>query len=508
MLDTDEFYNIEQIRALEQLAIEKYNIAETDLMQRAGHAAFELVNGLEDRPESIGIVCGKGNNAGDGFVVARLAHQSDYDVVVYTLCDIDELGGPAKQVALAAEKAGVPIEAFSVETELLEDLIIDAVLGIGIKGDVHGLASNAIEMINDTPGQIMAIDVPSGLDADTGCVRGVAVRADLTITYIGSKQGFYTADGPDHCGFLVTQDLALPTELFALVPITACRVEGEDFSAYMGHRKLNTHKGLYGHVLVIGGDYGMAGAVRMAGEAALRVGAGLVTVATRPEHITAVIATRPELMCYGVSDPKQLEPLIEQASVILIGPGLTASEWTEALWNQVKLTDKTLVIDGGAVHFAAKEKSAQPNWILTPHPGEAASLLDRTAEDIQANRFAAINDIVTRYQAATILKGLGTLIQAPGNLVEIATVGGPIMSIAGMGDVLAGMVAGLSAQHMQGFDAARFAAYFHGRAAVKVQENAERGILATDLFAVLPELLNQTFDIHYESDMDLDIEVL
>ncbi|WP_251366301.1 NAD(P)H-hydrate dehydratase [Coxiella-like endosymbiont of Rhipicephalus sanguineus] len=371
-------------------------------------------------------------------------------------------------------------------------MIIDALLGSGLKGEIQSPYTEIITAINEAKEPVLAVDVPSGVNADTGEVQATAVKADLTINFIGLKQGLYTVRAPAYCGKLVLASLGLPNSLFTQVKTHTQLLDWSYVQSLLPlQRERDTHKGNYGHVLVIGGDYGMGGAVRMAAEAAARVGAGLVTVATRPEHVPIVSGSRPELMCYQVAEAYDLESLLEAATVVVIGPGLGKSDWAKALLNKVLLTRTPKVLDADSLNLLAENPIYREDWILTPHPGEASRLLNVSCHKIQSNRFEAIRQLAQRYRGVVVLKGAGTLIKGREEEISVCSAGNPGMATGGMGDILSGVIGGLLAQRLSFMMAAQAGVFIHSLAADRAaEEGGERGLLATDLFPHLRTLVN------------------
>lgn len=260
---------------------------------------------------------------------------------------------------------------------------------------------------------------------------------------------------------------------------------------WLPKRQRDANKSDFGHVLVIGGDHGMGGAVRMAAEAALRVGAGLVTVATRPEHINIVSAVRPEIMCHQVQNAQDLAPLLVRATFIIIGPGLGKSEWAQELLNYVLPAKQPKLLDADALNLLAERPEKHHDWILTPHPGEAGRLLNETTENVQADRVQAVKSLQRQYGGVVVLKGAGTLIKAQNDEIAICEAGNPGMASGGMGDVLSGVIGGLAAQGLSLENAAKAGVFIHAQAADAVAaEGGERGLLATDLLMQLRRLVN------------------
>jgi NAD(P)H-hydrate epimerase len=485
-------YTPEQVRELDSIAIKEHEISGTVLMERAGTAAFNLL--LQRWPEvkTITVLCGTGNNGGDGFVIARLAHEKQYQVKVFQLGDASHIQGDALAALQRLEGAGVSVEAWTSSEALTDtDVIVDALLGTGFEGDVRDDFKQAINAANNSKAGILAIDVPSGLNAETAGVASAVIKANVTISFIGMKQGLFTGKARNVCGELVFDDLRVPETIYEKQTPSAQLIDYEQLKGLLTKRAPCAHKGQFGHVLIIGGDYGMSGAVRMAGEAAQRVGAGLVSIATRKHHAAIISSSRPELMCHGVEFAIDLKPLLEKATVVAIGPGLGTSKWAEELKSEVMTTELPMVVDADAINLLAKEKFRRENWVLTPHPGEAARLLDVTSGEIQNNRFAMTQQLAEQFNGTIVLKGAGTLILKQGEPTAICNEGNPGMASGGMGDVLTGVIAGLMAQGLAPFDAARFGVCIHARAAdMAVGSIGERGLLATDLMSGLRRLVN------------------
>ena len=484
-------YTAAQIRSLEQVAIQEQGVPGLALMERAGEAAFRHLLGRWPDAGQIAVFCGGGNNAGDGYVVARLALQAGLAVAVYAVVEPESLQNDALLTYQAYENIGGKVERFLASQPIVADVVVDALLGTGLNKPVSGLMAQAVEAINASRLAVLAVDMPSGLNADTGVVMGCAVVADCTVTFIGLKQGLFTGRAADYAGEIAYDSLGVPDAVFARVPVTTCRVEKLRLAA----RPRYSHKGYYGHVLVIGGDYGYSGAVRLAGEAALRIGAGLVSVATRPEHAQWLNIGRPELMCYGIGSSADLANLLIKASVVVVGPGLGRTAWGKELFigliNAIHAADagKYLVIDADALYFLSHARIKNPNWILTPHTGEAARLLHVATATIESDRFESASDIQRRYDGITVLKGSGTVVAAKDELA-VSNTGNPGMASGGMGDVLSGVIGGLLAQGLPPKHAAQQGVYLHGLAGDKAADYyGERGLLASDLLPYLSQVV-------------------
>jgi len=487
-----ELYRAVQVRELDRIAIEERGIPGHTLMSRAGAAAFDLLRQRWPAARRIVVVCGGGNNAGDGYVVARLAHKTGLETLVLTLSNPDALRGDALTAWRDARAAGVPTTIFTAAGLDRADLLVDAILGTGLEREVSGVWREAIEAMNAHPADRFALDIPSGLHADTGAILGAAVRAATTITFIGLKQGLFTGQGPACCGEVHFTDLEAPPDIYSALHPACWRYAGEDLPVLFPRRPRSAHKGHFGHALVIGGELGMGGAARLAGEAAARCGAGLVSVATRAAHAGLQAAARPELMFHGVETPDALEPLLNQATVVAVGPGLGRGDWGRAMLQAALAGDRPLVVDADALNLLAVEPVFRDDWILTPHAGEAARLLKMTPAQVEADRFAAVEDLALRFGGVAVLKGAGSLIASKvDGLVALCHAGNPGMASGGMGDVLTGVIAALRAQGLSPFAAAKAGAYLHGRAGdLAARTGGERGLLATDLLPFLRQLAN------------------
>jgi hydroxyethylthiazole kinase-like uncharacterized protein yjeF len=474
-------YRTDQVRELDRIAIQERGIPGFELMSRAGYEVFQCIRNKWPDTQSVAIFCGAGNNAGDGYIIARLALEAGLKVSVYTLSDPVNLKGDAFTAYQKYVEAKGTVIPFQGEEVIDVDVIVDALLWTGLDRPVAGLYALAIQIINKSPAHVVAVDSPSGLNADTGNVMGCAVKADCTVTFIGLKKGLFTGHAADYCGEIFYASLAVPDSIFQAVSSSIIRV----VKTLLPRRDRCSHKGNYGHVLIVGGEQGYSGAARLAGEAALRVGAGLVSIATRPEHAGLMNLNRPELMCHGVASAGQLAVLLEKASVILIGPGLGQSDWAKELFKATIKAQKSMIVDADGLNLLAHSPVTNPDWILTPHPGEAARLLNCSTVEIQQDRFASVSAIRAKYDGITILKGAGTLI-ASEDEIAVSTTGNPGMASGGMGDVLAGVIAGLLAQGLSLKIAAQQGVYRHGEAAdLAAEKDGERGLLASDLMPYL-----------------------
>jgi NAD(P)H-hydrate epimerase len=496
----EALYRSADTRAADQRAIVEHGLAGGVLMERAGKAAFALLRERFPRARRIAVVCGPGNNGGDGFVLARLAKEAGLAVMVLSpvstaVAQAHPTTTPAGTAVLTGDAAwgkdGGTVQAVSVEPLQACDVVVDALFGTGLERPLEGAWRAAIEAMNASGRPIFAIDIPSGLHADTGRVLGAAVRAALTLSFIGLKAGLFTGQGREHSGLILFDDLGIPDSVFAGVTPLARRITARNLHGLLAARARDAHKGDAGRVLVIGGQPGMPGAVRLVGEAAYRAGAGLAVLATHPVHAALISAARPELIAYGVHDAPALQPLVAGAHALAVGPGLGQGEWGRGLWQAVLAADKTLVVDADALNLLAAQPSSRTDWVLTPHPGEAARLLGVSVADIQSDRFAAARAIAQRYGGVCVLKGSGTLVTTQGeSSMWLCDHGNPGLATGGSGDVLTGVIAALLAQGLAPIEAARLAVWAHASAGDRVAASGERGILASDLLAPLRDVIN------------------
>ncbi|HEY8036554.1 MAG TPA: NAD(P)H-hydrate dehydratase [Methylobacter sp.] len=481
-----KLYRAAQVRELDRISIQERGIPGFELMSRAGYEVFQHIKKQWPNARSIAVFCGSGNNAGDGYIIAKLALEVGLNVCVYAVSEPEKLNGDALTAYRKYSDADGAVMPFQAGQIINADVLVDALLGTGLDRPVTGFYADAIQAINAHSSPVIAVDIPSGLNADTGNVMGCAVKAVCTVTFIGLKQGLFTGQAAEYCGEIYYAQLGVPDDVFEHIKAVATRV----VKAPLPRRNRYAHKGNCGHVLIVGGDLGYSGAAKMAGEAALRVGSGLVSIATRAEHSALMNLSRPELMCHGVETPEQLTALLAKVDVVAVGPGLGQSDWAKALFNAAISSGKPMVVDADGLNLLAAAPTNKPDWVLTPHPGEAARLLNCSNAEIQQDRFAAVLSLQAKYGGVVILKGAGTLIASEYQLA-VSNTGNPGMASGGMGDVLTGVIAGLVAQGLSLQDAAQQGVYNHGLAAdLSAAKDGERGLLATDLMPYLRQLVN------------------
>ena len=504
MIDqADRLYTAEQVRRLDRCAIEGHGIAGMDLMERAGRCTFEAAREAFPDARRYIVFCGGGNNGGDGYIVARLGIEEGLEIAVCSLKDPGSLHGDAATAADRWKRAGGSPLAWPLEDPASYDLVFDAMLGTGLDREPAGDYGEAIEWINHSGLPVVAVDIPSGLHADTGVALGRATRADLTATFIGSKRGLFTADGPDHAGQVRYFDLETPNSVRDSEPDSGILIQEAIILTNLPPRRRNSHKGHFGWLLGVGSDLGMSGAIRLCGEAALRSGAGKVTLATRPEHASLVNLNCPELMVRAIPDGGALKPLLSEVDVVVTGTGLGQSEWSEEIFRACMQTPVPVVLDADGLNLLARlfpaireEIGLPDHWILTPHPAEAGRLLGSTAGEVQSDRVEAALDIAAQYSAIVVLKGCGSVIADPGGRYAICPLGNPGMATAGSGDVLAGVIGAMLAQGLDAWNAALTGVVAHAAAGDLAAELAgERGMMASDITDCLPAVVNYDADV-------------
>ncbi len=485
-------YSANQVRELDRFEIEQRKVPGYTLMTRAAEGALKILRARWPQARRIAVVCGGGNNGGDGYVLARLAQAAGLEALVLAATPPDSLAGDARRAQDDWVAAGGPAHPFAADALAGGDVIVDALLGIGLKGPPRPETLAVIHAINDVHRPVLALDIPSGVDADTGVVHGAAVRAELTLSFVAFKSGTFLGAGPDHAGVVLLDDLGIvPPARPEFAPLMR-RIDESELAQSLPRRARDSHKGTSGRVLIVGGGPGMPGAARLAGEAALRVGAGLVTIAGAPENLVAVTATRPELI-YLPTPGGNLDAL-RTADAVAIGPGLGTGGWGARLWSEfLRVMPARAVLDADALNLLARDPIKLPaEWILTPHPGEAGRLLGSDAAAVQGDRLGAVREIQARYGAVTVLKGAGTLVAAGGEApsLHICERGNPGMATAGMGDVLTGVIAGLMHQINESARAARVGVLVHALAGDSAAQGGQRGLIASDVISELRGWVN------------------
>ncbi len=501
----NHLYNKSTIALLDQSMIKHHVPSSYDLMTRASQSVLDVILERFSGRSRMLIFCGQGNNAGDGYVLARLATKKQFMVIVISLVAMENLSGDALTAYQDWEKIG-KIKFCAVDNSFIDelinqsDIIIDAILGTGLDRPLSSSWSNIISKINrreaDIP--VLAIDIPSGLDADTGNIWGDTIKADMSITFIGKKQGMYTAMARNYCGEIIFKSLAVPDSLYQQYATSAKLLSWHHLQQQITSRLVSSHKGHFGKLLIIGGNISMPGAVLLAGQSALRSGVGLVKILTHSENVLAVQSNHPELMVHGVSehnmDKFYLDCLLNWADTIAIGPGLGTDNWAKSLFettldNLMNRSHIPLVMDADALNLLAAGRNLKHTKLLiTPHPGEAARLLDTDIDQIEQNRYNSIKKLQTKYEAIVVLKGAGTLISDQLE-ISVCPYGNAAMATAGMGDCLTGILSALIAQGYAMDSATRIAVCLHAKAADLAAEKGQNGMIASDILPYIRQLL-------------------
>lgn len=498
-------YTAGQVRELDRIAIEEHQLSGLLLMKRAAQACVDALFHHWRGTTRVAVFCGSGNNAGDGYFIAAFLAEKNVQVTIVQLGNPEKLSPDARQGYEMCCHRDIEFIDDPRQAKLNEvEVIVDALLGTGTSGEIRPQFAEAVDMINHHPSRVLSVDIPSGISADTGQVLGVAVRADVTVSFIGMKRGLMTLDGPDYVGEMRYDSLGVPEDIFTKVGKAVVRLNYATLFSDFPERRGNSHKNSFGNLLLIGGDEGMSGAILMSAAAAMRAGAGVVTIATHPAHAAYLGTMHPELMVRGVKDAAALDTLIDKASCMVIGPGLGRSEWSEQLFGRAIQADLPMVIDAdGLIWLSRLSRVPRVNnhWVLTPHPGEATHLLRGAVENsdtyessnlpnVQFDRFSSVMEIQQIYGGNILLKGQGTLI-CNSNDVFLCPYGNPGMSTAGMGDVLSGVIGGLVAQGCSLSQATTLGAVVHSKAADACATRlGPRGLMATDLYPEIRRLVN------------------
>lgn len=503
-----------QMREMDRRTIEEVGIPGIVLMERAGLAAAEAVRELlkAQGGRRVCVLAGKGNNGGDGFVVARHLAEEGYSVQVFLFGLSEQIQGDARTNLDIWQRLGGNLTEITsadqlgtVETTLAQtDVVVDALLGTGLSRAPREPLASAIHLINRSGKPVMAVDVPSGLDSDSGAVyEGCCVRATCTVTFGAAKIGLMVYPGAGYVGHLTIADIGIPRFLMETQEPSVSLTTGEDLRSFLPPRPLDAHKGNFGRVLILAGSPGFTGAAILAGRAAMRAGSGLVTVGI-PASLNPILEScLLEAMTIPLPEtpqqtlaPAALEAILnflDRADAVAIGPGLSQHDQTAALLRDLlPCLNPPTVLDADALNLLARDDFrfadiAAP-LVLTPHPGEMARLLRRSTADIQANRLAAARGAAERFQAVVVLKGARTIIAAPDGRTAINPTGNPGLASGGTGDVLTGILASLLGQGLSTFDAAVGAAYLHGLAGdLAIAQGSTAALIASDLIEWLPQ---------------------
>jgi len=511
LVSKNQVATAQEMREIDQKTIEEFSIPGERLMEAAGKGAFEFIMKLWPECRSAVVFCGKGNNGGDGLVIARYLLQKRRKVLVLLLAKKQELKGDARRNLLRFLQIRGKVLEIENQEQLNHtpippdtDLIVDAIFGTGLEKEVSGLPAKAIELINNFRQsgkcKVLAVDIPSGINATNGKVMGTAVRADATATFGLAKLGHYCFPGAAHTGRLKVIDIGFPPSLTAQIKTKA--MNAEEASAMLKPRRPDAHKGNNGHTLIFAGSPGKTGAAVMAGESALRAGAGLVTLGVPAslhdifEIKTLEVMTEPvpdkKTRSFGQSSISQALKLMQGKKAIAIGPGIGTRKGVTEFCRKIVLAAKTpVVIDADGLNALAGQiqvlKKVRAPLILTPHPGEMARLCGLDISEIQGDRVAVAKKYAREWKVIIVLKGAATVVASPSGEAFINLSGNPAMASAGMGDILTGIIAGLLSQSYEPFKAAALGAFIHGKAGdLAAEEMGGVGIIASDLLKKIP----------------------
>jgi len=504
-------------RAIDKTAMDKYGIPGMELMEKAGKGVAEVALSMMGSPEAglrAVIFCGKGNNGGDGYVAARHLREAGVEAVVLSLCEMRSLKGDAATAALAWTDTGgkveelLSIEAVQGAASAVEEasLLIDAIFGTGLTVEPTGVHAEAIRLINCSSRKVLSIDIPSGVDATTGAVLGVAVKADVTATMAMPKLGLFLPPGRALSGRVEVVDIGVPPDLTQDKSIKWNLIAPSDIAGILRPREVEAHKSSHGHLIVLAGSPGMTGAACMCSSAALRAGAGLVTAGV-PESLHGIMEIKTtEVMTVGLPETPsrrlglcsfdEIKRAVNGKRAIVIGPGAGASEeLSELIGLILKEMKIPVVIDADGLNSLAPKiaslKGANPEVVLTPHPGEMARLLNSDIRSIQADRIGAAERLVEMTGATVVMKGAYTVIACPDGQIYLNPTGNPGLATAGTGDILSGMIGAFLAQGYSACGSCLAAVYIHGLAADEAKKNTgEIGMIATDLLEFIPRLVN------------------
>jgi ADP-dependent NAD(P)H-hydrate dehydratase / NAD(P)H-hydrate epimerase len=503
------------MRELDRRAIQDLGIPSLVLMENAGRSTYEILRReFPDLSGEVAVVAGRGNNGGDGFVVARYLADAGIPVAVFLLGAQEQVSGDARVNLEILTRLGVAVTEVRTDQDLnpaihrlaKAGLIVDALLGTGLNSPVQGVMAALMERLNHLRAPVLAVDIPTGLCADTGAVLGVALQAQVTVTYGWPKLGQVLPPGRDYVGRLWQVDISIPPILAREVPVELA--EARDLRALLPLRPFGSHKGNFGHLLILAGSVGKTGAAALAAEAALRAGAGLVTLGVPAslndilevkltEAMTLALPEAAGARALGVAALGPIREFLGEKFTVALGPGLgTHPETRELVGRLVRELAGPMVIDADGLNnlagdTAALQGAAGPR-ILTPHPGEMARLVRLSTSEVQARRLDLARETAAQWGVTLVLKGAQTVVAGPEGRASLNATGNPALASGGTGDVLTGLIGGFLAQGLAPWDAARLGVYLHGLAAdFWVNRYGHRGMIAGDLLAVLPQMMSE-----------------
>ena len=503
-----------QMGQIDRYAIEELGIAGVVLMEQAGRRVTEEILAAAPDLERVVVLAGTGNNGGDGFVISRLLIEHGIEVQTFLVGTTADITGDAEVNLNILEKLGHQVGEITTaaEVETLKsklqqaDMIVDALLGTGIKGQLRGLFPNLIDIVNEVETAVTAVDIPSGVEADSGVVREMAVQAQQTVTFALPKLGLLLYPGHKFVGQLKIVDIGIPQQAIAEQEIKTNLITADLAVRLLPLRDDNSHKGSYGKLLLVTGSTGMTGAAVLAARASLKMGAGLVTVGV-PSSLNSILENKLiEAMTYPLSETadgtldigalEEIKTLISSRDVLAIGPGLsTKVEAAKVVNDLLANIAKPMVIDADGINnlddLNVLKNRTNPT-ILTPHPGEMSRLIDKSIEEIEANRIQVARDFASEYGVVLVLKGSRTVVAAPGGAVYLNYSGNSALATGGSGDVLTGLITSLVGQGLTPADASVLAVYLHGLAAeIGSAELTKYSLVPSDVINYLPQAIKK-----------------
>ena len=500
-----KLYTAKETKKIDNLAIKEKEISGYSLMQKAAEFALDVILKEFGPLEELVIFCAKGKNSGDGFLLGSFAKELGLNVTIVTCSPSKEIKGVSSKAFKEMKQSKARIISINSIEKLKvsrKAVIVDALIGTGIKGNLRKNIKDSILALNrlGTKLPVVSLDIASGVNPDTGGVEDICVYADITTTFVAQKRGCFTSIGKKVSGEVMYSDLEIPKQLFTKVTSTSSIINFEEYIDRVVYREQDAHKGNFGHVLVIGGDRGLGGAGLLASKAAVYSGAGLTSLVTRPEHVNASLVSCPEVMVKGVNSGQDLEEHLLKPTVIAIGPGLGQTAWSEQMIQRVfweaEKRDVAVIMDADALNLLTKLKLSSKlprRLVLTPHPGEAATLLNTNIETIESDRFASSAKIQKKFNATVVMKGSGTIICHKKNGIQqwgVCNAGNPGMASGGMGDVLTGIIAGMLAQGLTPKEACEVGVDLHAKAADQASfDLGEVGLTPSDVIEELRYLL-------------------
>ena len=476
---TMNLYTSQETKKLDSLAIRSQKVPAFTLMQKASEFSFNILLNNWPNTKKVFVFCGKGNNAGDGYLISHLAKEMGLESFIIQASPSNKISGASRKafkLALESKVKRISIAAFKKQS-LKDSVIVDALLGIGIKGNVRSNVSKLILEINkkSTNIPVLSVDIPSGICSNTGINLGVHIQADVTATFVGRKRGCFTSTGRTASGNVVFDDLGISSLVKSQIKTNCYLLDTEKSLLKLKNRKGDAHKGDFGHVLVIGGDKGFGGAAILASKAAVFSGAGLVSLATRSIHVEAALSSCPELMVNGIESGQDVEEILAKSTVVVLGPGLGQSAWSEQMlqrtFMEARKRNLPVVLDADGLNLLTKLKlkSGIPRkMIITPHPGEAARLVNQEVNKIQEDRFKSVTALEKKFRSVSVLKGSGSLVCYKRNgkqRIGVCEAGNPGMAKGGMGDVLAGLIGSFLSQGLSLVEATEVAVDLHSKSA-------------------------------------------